>query len=688
MIATEGVTAKITTAHLQRRAVVYVRQSSMQQVEHNRESQANQYRLVERAQALGWSPTQVRVIDSDLGKSGTESTHRIGFTELLAQVSLGEVGIILGYEVSRLARNNSDWYHLLDLAAVFGTLIADSDGVYDPRLYNDRLLLGLKGTLSEAEIHLLRLRMTAGRLSKVQRGDYRQCLPTGWTRAEDGTVLKDPDEQVQRVLELVFAKFAELGSCHGVFRYLRREQILLPKRPSNFRLGPLTWQQASPTAVRSILTNPAYAGAFVYGRKRVDPARRTAAHSSVPRAARPREEWLQIHYDAYPAYITWDQYLANQERLHQNNTRYLERRPAAAGVAREGSGLLQGLAMCGQCGRRMYTNYKPRPCYACAQLSGTTDHLCAVIPGPAVEAVVTQAFFDALQPAELDALEQVLAMQQAEHARLARHWQDQVQRARYEAQRAEQQYEAVDPANRLVANTLEQRWEDKLEQLHAVEAAQQKFLQSPRPAPLPAEFRDQCRHLSQALPCWWRAGELTCAQQKEFLRVLVASVILKRLDPGRVEVRIVGVSGHYSRREVQVPIQREADLTNYAALTERVRELFEQRLTDAQIAATLTQEGFRSARRNAISPSKVFKIRLANRWLKPYTADRQAAQVNGQWTTKSLAARLEVGVPAILRLIYKRTIPQEHVHRAADSGVYLIDDYPGLFESLQPKLKT
>ncbi len=433
MMPSESSNSKITAAHLQRQACVYVRQSSMHQVEHNRESQANQYRLVERAQALGWSATQVLVIDCDLGKTGTESAQRTGYLQLLAKVSLGEVGIILGYEVSRLARNNSDWYRLLDLAAVFGTLIADSDGVYDPQLYNDRLLLGLKGTLSEAEIHLLRLRLAAGRMSKVKRGGYRQCLPTGLVHTDDGTVLKDPDEQVQRVLTMVFAKFEDLGSCHGVFRYLRQEHILLPHRPSHFQLGPLTWKQASATAVRSILTNPAYAGAFVYGRKRVDPTRRTAVLSAIPRVPRSREDWLQVHYDAYPAYIAWSQYLANQEKLHQNNTRYQERRNAAAGVAREGAGLLQGLAVCGHCGHRMYTNYKPSPNYACAQPSADAHHICCVVRGPSVDQVVTDAFFAALQPAELDALEQVLAMQEAERARLAQHWQAQLQRARYEA---------------------------------------------------------------------------------------------------------------------------------------------------------------------------------------------------------------------------------------------------------------
>ena len=261
---------KITEYHLQRLAYVYVRQSSPQQVLHNRESQINQYQLVQRAEKLGWKQKRIRVIDADQGISARESESRNGFKELVAEVSLGHVGIIFGYEVSRLARNNGDWYHLLDLAAVFGTLIADNDGVYDPRLYNDRLLLGLKGTMSEAELHLLRQRLDAGRMSQIRRGEYRQILPTGLVRLPDGSVIKDPDEHIQHVIELVLVKFEELGSCRQVLRYLRKENILLPRRQTNgAHVGELLWKPPSDAAIYEMLRNPAYAGAFAYGRRQV-----------------------------------------------------------------------------------------------------------------------------------------------------------------------------------------------------------------------------------------------------------------------------------------------------------------------------------------------------------------------------------------------------------------------------------
>lgn len=280
--------SKISASHLARLAYIYVRQSSPKQVERNRESQVYQYQMSERARALGWNTERTRVIDSDLGLSGKTSEHRDGFKELVAEVSLGHVGIIFGYEVSRLARNNADWYHLLDLAAVFGTLIADSDGIYDTRLYNDRLLLGLKGTMSEAELHLLRLRLAAGRMSQVKRGAYRQLLPTGLVRLPDNRVVIDPDAQVRHTIKMVFAKFAELGSCRQVLLYLKRESILLPRRHlTGIHKGQLLWKPPTDASVYAIICNPAYAGAFAYGRRASGRATATAGQASDGATASP-----------------------------------------------------------------------------------------------------------------------------------------------------------------------------------------------------------------------------------------------------------------------------------------------------------------------------------------------------------------------------------------------------------------
>lgn len=587
--------AKIMATHLERLACVYVRQSTPKQVERNQESQRYQYRLVQRAAALGWSRERTRVIDSDLGLSGKESAHRSGFTDLVAEVSLGHVGIVLGYEVSRLARNNADWYHLLDLAAVFGTLIADSDGVYDTRLYNDRLLLGLKGTMSEAELHLLRLRLTAGRMNQVRRGAYRQHLPTGLMRLPDSTVVKEPDEQVRHTIELVFEKFDELGSCEKVLRYLREKGIRLPRwQRAGLHSGELLWKMASYAAIGEIIHNPAYAGAFAYGRRQTDPRRQQPGRQGTGHLHKPPEEWLHLQRDVYPAYITWEQYEAHQARLQQNATDFgapsLRQEDGARGAAREGAALLQGLVVCGRCGYRMYVVYKVTGRYNCRALRRPIGQgMCASLHAPVIDEAVSAAFFAALRPAKLDALEAVLGEQQAERERLTRHWQERMKRARYDAHLAQRQYDAVDPDNRLVAAELERRWEASLRELRVTEEGFERFEREPE-ATLTPELRRQLRHIADELPKLWASGQLSVVQQKELLRSLIAQVILKRVTPDHIEVKIVWVSGHYTVVSARPPIQRERDVTGYAEMVERVGSLWREGLEDdAEMAARLTR---------------------------------------------------------------------------------------------------
>src|SRR6266487_1383739 len=330
---------KITPVHLQRKAVIYIRQSTTKQVRTNTESQRNQRALVERAEMLGWSKERIVVLDADLGQSGASTTGRDDFTTLTADVALGHVGIIFGWEVSRLARNNADWYHLLDLASVVGALIADSEGVYDPRSYNDRLLLGLKGTMSEAELHMMRQRLNAGRLSKVARGEYIQHLPTGLVRTEDGRVAKDPDEQIRRCIALVFSTFAELGSGLKTLHFLKAHHILLPRhQTSGLRKGELLWKEPTESMIIEILHNPAYAGAFVYGRRPIDPMQRKPGRRGTGVVRKPMEEWVTLQQGAYPAYISWEQFLRNQARLVENTQEAHAKQAAvqgARGAARE-----------------------------------------------------------------------------------------------------------------------------------------------------------------------------------------------------------------------------------------------------------------------------------------------------------------------------------------------------------------
>lgn len=681
--------SKITPRHRERLAYIYVRQSTPKQVAQHQESQRYQAQLAVRAQALGWPADRTHLIETDLGLSGAQSAHRDGFQDLVAAVSLGQVGIIFGYEVSRLARNNRDWYHLLDLAAMCGTLIADVEGIYDPRLYNDRLLLGLKGTMSEAELHWLRLRLDAGRLSQVQRGVYRQALPTGFVRLPDGRVVKDPDQQVCHVIALVFAQFTALGSCRQVLHVLHRDQILLPRRHSvGAFAGQLFWKPATDATIRAILHNPAYAGAFAYGRRQSDPTRRHPQRPSTGRLWQPLEQWLHIHQEVYPAYISWEQFLANRARLQENATLFVHRRQAQHGPAREGAALLQGLAVCGRCGARMRPCYKTVHRYHCEHLARrVAGRMCASLHGPAVDQVVVEAFLAALQPAQLDALDAVLHTQAAEQERVHRHWQEQCHRAQYEARLAQRQYEAVDPEHRLVAAELERRWEEKLRALRTVEEAYARFQQQPAPPTLTPAQRHQCQQLSETLPTLWHSGQISRPQQKELLRCLIAHVIVHRTAPELIEVRIVWISGHTSLLHARAPIQRSRDVTTRDQLRARVEQLWHQGVnSDTDMAAQLSAEGFYSARCAGVSPSAVQTIRLAHGWRYGVYQSRHAAYGQGYVTVEALASTLKVERTWVLKRITSGAIPAGRVKRLTSSRVWLIQDDPDLITTLQQQI--
>jgi DNA invertase Pin-like site-specific DNA recombinase len=658
-------------------------------VRQNQESQVNQYQLIERAEGLGWPRERIRVIDSDLGLSGQSSEGRAGFQELVAEVSLGHVGIIFGYEVSRLARNNSDWYHLLDLAAVFGTLIADTDGIYDPRLYNDRLLLGLKGTMSEAELHLLRLRLREGVLRRVERGEHPQNLPTGLVRLPDGVVVKDPDDQVRHAIELVLVKFAELGSCRQVLLYLRDAGILLPRRQTmGPDLGQIIWKRPAHDAIYQIVTNPAYTGAFAYGRRQLDPTKRKPGRRDTGIINKAMSEWGHLQLGVYPAYISWEQYLANQERLHQNATPFKPHANSAQGPARGGDALLQGLAICGLCGRHMQAVYKPAPRYICTEeYRKLGDRMCCSLYAPAIDEAVVAAFFAAVQPAQLDALQVLLADQEAEQARLVQQWDERLRRVRYEAQRAERQYNAVDPDNRLVAAELERRWEVKLRQVQEVEASYDRFRQTHVPRGIPDDLCEQFRHIAAALPGLWDSGQLTNGQKKELLRSLIGQVILTRSERNTIAAKIVWVSGHYSIVSAQPPIYRFSDAADYPILVERIQQLWRRGFSDAEIAAQLSAEGFRAAREQTVIPSAIQRIRLDHGWQRTHYHYSTLLDVEGYMSVTALAARLGVERCWVARRIRNQTIaPRYVIHHPKYNQVYLIQDTPELLDLLTRQL--
>ncbi len=680
---------KITPQHLERKAVIYIRQSSPKQVREHLDSQLTQRALLERAQALGWHRERIEVLDDDLGHSAAQAQGRDGFKALAAEVALGHVGMVFGWDVSRLARNNADWYQLLDLAALFGTFIGDNDGVYDPRVYNDRLLLGLKGTMSEAELYTLRQRLNAGRLSKVQRGEYVQRLPTGLVRLPDQRVIKEPDVQVRHVIELVLAQFEQLGSCRQVLRYCKQHQILLPRRQtSGLHKGQILWKKPSEPAIRAILTNPAYAGAFVHGRRSSDPTHQKPGQPATRTVRQPMSEWQCIIHDKYPAYISWEQYLANRARLSDNARRYTDQTERGRGAPREGAALLSGLATCGHCGHLMYVTYRPGVRYICKGLTRVFDEpMCAHLDGVTIEAFVVSAFFEAIQPAQLETLEEVLAQHHRERARLEGYHQQQVQRARYEANLARRRYEHVEPENRLAASELETEWNDKLRALREAQESAERFAQQSSEPSLTPELRTQLLNLSQALPELWASESLSHEQRKVLLRSLISRVILKRTAPDRVEVKIVWVSGHFSEGVVIPPIHRQADVTGYDTMVARVEQLWRDGYTDEQIAEILSAEGFRSARSTWVSKATVLKIRNQHHWPSRYHQHRRAEKVDGMWTIHGLARKLAVDRDWFYTRIKSGFLSEPDVIRKPPYGNYLIRNDAKLIARLRREVK-
>jgi hypothetical protein len=397
------------------------------------------------------------------------------------------------------------------------------------------------------------------------------------------------------------------------------------------------------------------------------------------------DEWIHLQVDVYPAYITWEQYLANQERLHQNEMRFASQIEQAQGAARHGMALLQGLAVCGYCGCHMWSGYKHSSHnYFCDALNKRYgEPSCVYIPGPPVDEVVVQAFLDAIRPAQLDALEAVLAAQQAERERLTRQWEEQLKQARYEARLAERQYNAVDPDNRLVATELERRWEEKLRQLQSTQESYDRFLQVSTLPGLSPELRVQFQLISETLPDLWRSGQLSNQQKKELLRSLISKVILKRKTPDTVEVKIVWVSGHYTVVYARVLINRQQDLPRYDELVERIRELWQQGRNDQQIADQMTAEGFHTARSQGVSPVTVQKIRLAHDWHLSLHRSRNALELDGYLTPRGLAARLGVERTWVYRRIYNREIDPAYISRHPQSNVHLIRDDPELLTQLR-----
>jgi DNA invertase Pin-like site-specific DNA recombinase len=665
----------VKPSHLTRKAVVYIRQSTPHQVVSNQESLRLQYALRQRARELGWHEADIDVIDTDLGLSGASAAGRSGFKELVGRVGLSEVGLILSIEVTRLARNCSDWYPLLDICGLRGCLIADRDGVYDPGSANGRLLLGLKGTISELELHTIRSRLTAGLLAKAERGELALNLPIGLMRDPSGVVVKDPDLAVQERLELVFEMFLKFRTVAKVMRVLNERGLDLPRRD---RHGDPRWARATVASVASILKNPAYAGAFVYGRTRMHTPIREGA--SKAKARRPIDEWRIVVKDRYPAYIDWSTYEKICTTIRDNRAEYM--RIKTRGAPRDGELLLHGIAWCGRCGHKMFVRYKGGGQYVCNHLRSNEGlPTCQEMRAARIDKAVADSFLTALAPAELDALSKARRAQLQVDAALRASAERQLERKRYAAALAERQFNRVDPDNRLVAAELERRWEAALNEVRAAEEglAQQASPQPVAQMGIGKEMQGKIISLAGRLPQIWADPTTTDAHRKALLRCLVDKVVLDRGEHDVASVRIVWRGGAVTKLEVHQRVNAVVKLARGVEMRDRALTLARAGMYDDQIAAVLTGEGHRSPN----SESEVFPITIQRI---RHAAGMQVSQPRTRWThdadvltAPELAVKLNVPVNWLYVQIRKGRLLVER----QPSGAYLFNDTTAVLDGIE-----
>jgi len=675
--------SKIKPAHLQRDAFVYVRQSTPSQVEHNRESTERQYALANRAVELGWARQQVTVVDEDLGLSGASADKRSGFARLIAAVAMRLVGIVLGLEVSRLARNNADWYRLLDLCAMTDTLIGDADGLYHPAWFNDRLLLGLKGTMSEAELHIIRARLEGGIRNKAAKGELRRGLPTGFIWGEDeGQVLLHPNEAVREAIRCVFARFAELGSARRVWLWLRSEGLSFP---SQYNDGTdIRWGDPTYTAIHSILTNPVYAGAYVYGKSRHE--RVLDQEGKIKRRSRklPQSQWAVLIHEHHEGYIDRATYDANQTRIGTN----IRPRPhQPGGAVREGAALLQGIVTCGHCGRKLPTQYpgrNARPGYYCAgkNIVNGRGIFCLNIGGVQIDQAVADALLEQLKPAAFEATLQATQQLESDHDAALAQWRLAVERVHYEAQRAERRYRAVDPENRLVARGLEAEWEQRLSELEQARAALERKSQL-RPPRLSPEDYGRIRALGSDLQRVWTAPTTTDRDKKELLRTLLEEVIIAvQRDEYRAHLTLRWRGGMITELDLHLPRLNPARVRTDEDTVELVRRLAVH-YSDGVIAGILNRQGRKTVHGERFTANQVGSLR---RYRNIARFEPPAEQPKGELVTIAGAADiLQVASSTIHRWLATGIIPGEQVTPGAPWQIRITDELRARFVEETPE---
>jgi len=650
--------SKLHDEHCAKLAIVYVRQSTRHQVLEHRESTARQYALADRAVALGWPRASVLVIDDDQGQSGSSAEGRVGFQRLLAEVSLDRVGIILGLEMSRLARSCKDWHALLELCAIYRTLLADADGLYDPSDYNDRLLLGLKGTMSEAELHILKSRLHRGMWNKAERGELLNHAPIGYVRTAAGDFVMDPDEQVQSVVRLIFDQFRRRGSVNGLLKWLVTSHVKLPVRPHfGPNRGDLQWRRANRVTLLNLLHHPIYAGAYRWGHRQVDPRKKLVGRPTTGRTFKSHEECRVLIRDRFPAYISWEEFEENQQKLAENRVR-----GKMLSAPRHGPSVLAGLLVCGRCGHRMLVGY--------ANTSGTShaktlrysclraaidygEAKCQSLSGAALETFVVQRLLQVVGPASLELSFSAADDLEQERMRFGQQWRQRLERAAYEVELARRQYEAVDPGHRLVARELERRWDESLRAHQQLQADYARF-QRECPTSLSDTEREQILALAEDLPALWQADSTTPEDRQTIARMLLDQVVVSiEGDTDRVDVELCWAGGFTSRHTLYRPVQTYQQLSNYEQLIERIDASRAEGKSLASTADVLNAEGFHPPKRasqfTAVMLSRVLRERGVRSGPLPRSVSEGQHLQPHEWWLADLAAELQMPVATMHR---------------------------------------
>jgi DNA invertase Pin-like site-specific DNA recombinase/DNA-binding transcriptional MerR regulator len=654
---------KILDHHLDRLAMVYVRQSTQHQVLEHRESAARQYALTDRAEDLGWSAQRVEVIDDDQGVSGSSIVGREGFQRLLSEISADRVGIVLGLEMSRFARSCKDWHTLLELCAIYRVLLADADGLYDPANHNDRLLLGLKGTMSEAELHILKTRMHQGMWNKAERGEVLNHPPIGYLRsvkARDGQgdYVIDPDAQVQEVVRMVFEQFERLGSINALLRWMVRHNIQIPVRPHfGSDRGELTWRRPNRVTLCNMLHHPIYAGAYRWGHREVDARKKIAGRPMTGRTLKSHEDCRVLIRDRFEAYIDWETFERIQQKLRENSHLGTTR-----SAPRHGPSVLSGLVICGRCGHRMLVQYanvrKGNPTgslrYSCQREAiDYGGDRCQSLSGESLEAFVIERLLQVVQPASLEVSLAAVGDLEQERARLQTHWQQRRSRCAHEVEVARKSYAAVDPEHRLVAQELERRWDESLREQEQLEMEYARFDES-IPTKLTTTEREAIESLSQRLPTLWQAETTTAEDRSAIARILIEQVVVSiEGESERVDVDIHWTGGFGSHHAMRRPVQTYEQLSYYDELLSLIKTRLAEGVTLSKIADQLNEAGYQPPKRSSTFTQGILSRLLRDRGIRTGKLPKSVTQENhlgtDEWWLNDLASELKMPIATLHR---------------------------------------